>query len=131
MVSVFAPVGHLFVLSNQLPGSPQAQKIALEPESGNLTFRQRCDHGIMSELFPRVNIGHMNLDNRHFENGEGVPQGVAVMGPGTGINNNGIDLLLVGLVDLLTDRSLEIGLEGLDTAPQLLCQFSKVFVDFI
>ena len=116
---------------NQLHCCPQAQEIGVEPESGDLTSRKRCNHGIMPKLLPCVDIGHMDFDNGHLENRQGIPQSVTIMGPGTGIDDHCICLVQMGLVDLFTDLSLMIGLEALQFNTQFFCKVPQSLIDLI
>jgi hypothetical protein len=73
----------------------------------------------------------MNLRDGNRQNGRGVPQGIAVMGPGAGVDENGINSLLVRLMDLLSDRAFVIRLEGLDGAAEFFPQHLQFPIDLI
>jgi hypothetical protein len=42
----------------------KCEPISIRTETGDLSEDHRSDHGMMTELLSRVNIGEMNLDRR-------------------------------------------------------------------
>ena len=115
-------------LIQQRHGGPEAEEVALKTEY-DLPLGQRRDDRMATKFFPRVDVGHVNLHDGSRQNGQGVPQGVAVMRPGASVDENGIDPLLVRIMDLPADRPFIIRLEGFDGAAQLLPQRLQFPID--
>jgi hypothetical protein len=57
----------LRLLTNQFHGGPQPQEVGVDSESGDLTPRDRRNHGVMPELLPCVDIGHVGFDNEDLQ----------------------------------------------------------------
>src|SRR4030042_3285951 len=98
----------------RFPCGPQTEEVTVDAEAGHLTLGQRCNHRIAAEFFPGMDVGHVDFHDGNLQNRQGVPKGVAVMGPCARIDDDRIDTLPVRLMDLFAEFSFMIGLEGLD-----------------
>ena len=70
----------------------EAQQVAVHAEPGDLALGDLRDHRDMPERLPRVDVRDVDLDDRHVEDRQRVPDGVAVMRPGARVDDDGIDL---------------------------------------
>jgi hypothetical protein len=85
---------------------------------------------MMPELFPRVDVRHMDLHDGHGQDRKGVTDAVAVVRPCTGVDDHTVELFQKGLVDALAHRTFAVGLEAHDFDAQLLAELLQVIVDF-
>ena len=58
----------------------------------------------MAEFFPFVDVGDVNLDF-------GVPEGVAVVGEGAGVDDESFGVVVVGFLDFVDEGAFVVALE--------------------
>ncbi len=76
--------------TKELVGRIQGHNIAIRTKTTDLPYTDRRHDGLMAKLFALVDIRQMHLDSRHTAGGNGVADGNAVVGIGTGVNNDAI-----------------------------------------
>src|SRR5262245_13519868 len=97
----------------------QRQQIAVDAETADLPADDRSDHGMRAEGLAGVDVRHVQLDDRHREHREGVAQAVAVVSPGAGVDQYGVDVLAECAVNPFAQIPLVVGLKALDFHAQL------------
>ena len=86
--------------------------VAVQAQAADLPHAGGGGDAFMAELLPLVDIGDVHLDAGHVHRLEGVQDGVAVVGEGPGIHDDGV-VHPVGGVDGVDDGPLVVGLEAL------------------
>lgn len=99
------------VVLDQFVSRPEPQQVAVDPKSTDLTLGDFSENRVAPEFIPGMDIGHMHFDDGRLEDTKGVQDSIAVMGPGTGVDDNRIDLFIMGTVDALHHFTFMIGLE--------------------
>src|SRR6266480_695523 len=107
----------------------QAKQVAVDAEAADLTLRDSCHDRVMAKLLAGVDVRHVHLDDRRRENRKRVPDAVAVVRPGAGVDEHGVDLVGEAFVDALAHRGFAVGLEALDRHPELLAERLQLSVD--
>ena len=97
----------------------QRRKIAPFAKAADLSLAHGSNHGGVAKFLSLMNVGQMHLHRRQADRRNGVPDGIAVMGVGSGINHDSV-LGAVGLMDPVDQRSLMVGLKNFKLNPQLL-----------
>ena len=77
---------------------------------------------MVPEIFSRMHVGHVHLDHGDFQYGEGIGNGMAVMRPGSGIDDDGLYVLIRSLVDALHHDAFVIGLKTFHRSAKFLAQ---------
>ena len=77
---------------------------------------------MVAEGFPGMDIGHVQLDHRTSQNRYGIAQGDAVMCPGSGVNQNRIDLVKKRSMHAFAHLAFMIRLKTLDLGAELSAQ---------
>ena len=114
-------------LLSVLPQEINSLQISVQSLSVDLSAAHRCCHGNPAELFSVRNVGNMNLHLGDIHAGQRIPDGVAVVRIGTGIDHNPLRIVKIGFLDPVNDGSLMIALKDLNIIPGLL----RLFVDQI
>lgn len=65
----------------------------------------------MAEFFPFVDVGDVNLDFGDFYGCQGVPEGVAVVGEGAGVDDDSFGVVVVGFLDFVDEGAFVVALE--------------------
>jgi hypothetical protein len=90
IVERFLPRGSLPCGRN---GGTEPQKIVVGAESADLTPDDFGETAGMPERLTGVDVRHVEFDDRHGEDGQRIAFAEAVMCPGTGINEHGVQLV--------------------------------------
>ena len=87
---------------------PQCEQIALNPEPTNLPFDDIGEHRVVPERLPRMNVRHVQFDDRTGEDRKRVADAIAVMCPRARIDQHSVLVLFVSAMDALaTLRTIE------------------------
>src|ERR1700674_1300431 len=121
---------------SRLPGflrgrnrGPKSQQIAVHAETADLSLYDLGEHGVMPKCLAGVDVRHVDLDDRHGENGQRVADAIAVVRPRTGVDEHRGDLLLKAAVNPLTHFLFAVGLETDHFDAKLLAQCLQARVD--
>ena len=98
----------------------QGQQITVSAEAADLTFDNFGKHGVVTESFTGMDVGHVQLDHRASEHGQGIANGIAVMGPSASIDQDCVDFVGIGLMNAFAHVTFVVGLKALDLGTQLL-----------
>ena len=67
-----------------------------------------------------MHVGHVDLQDRALQNGQCIPDSVAVVGPCPRVDEDCIDAFEVGLVDALRHGAFKVRLEALNFSAECL-----------
>ena len=104
--------------------------IAEAAEAGDGADTDRSDDGGVTEFLTLVDIGHMYLHHRKRNGGDGIAQGISIMGKGTGIENNTV-ILQGSLVYAVDENALVIRLNEIEGDAERGCRVVQNVVDFV
>src|SRR5579871_5950077 len=111
-------------------GGIQRQQIAQRTQPHDLPRNDWRNHRMTAKFFARVYIGQMHFDYRQADCGDGVPNGITIMGKRARIDNHRISPF-TGILDRVDDLTLMIGLEDPDLYPLLLSARFDLTVDLV
>ena len=83
----------------------------------------------MPELLARVDVRHVDLDDGNREDGKGVPNPVAVVGPCARVDEHSVHFLDERLVDPFTHHAFAVRLEAHNFDTELLRERPQLPVD--
>ena len=101
---------------------PQTQKITFHAKSADAARTHRGKHRMVAKGLARVDIGHVYLNHRHGQYGQGIGQGVAVVRPGSGVDDNRIYPFGQGLMDAFNHGPFVIGLKARNSDVKIFCK---------
>src|SRR6185369_10127848 len=83
-----------------------------------------------AEWLARMDVRHVQLDDRHGEHRERIAQAVAVVSPGAGVDQHGVDVLAERTMDPFAHLAFVVGLKAFDLRAELLAEREQPGVDF-
>ena len=81
-------------------------------EAADVAHARADGHGIVPEALPAIVVGQMHLHAGNAAAGDGVAQGVAVVGQRAGIDDQPVVMLEMGLLNPVDELALGIGLKA-------------------
>src|SRR5262249_3554665 len=105
------------------------EQVAVDAEARDLPLRDSGDHGVMAPFLPGVDVGHVHLDDRACQDGKSIADTVAVVGPRARVDQDAVDLVVVGLVNALAHLGLAVGLERSQLDAELPGERLELLVD--
>jgi hypothetical protein len=84
---------------------------------------------LVAEGLAGLHVGHVQFHHRDGQHRQCIADGVAVVGPGTGVDEHSIGALQLGPVDTLAHRALIVGLEAFQLRAQFLAERLEPLVD--
>ena len=85
----------------------------------------------MTKRLTRMDVGHVQFHDRASQNRQRVANAVAVMGPGTRVDQHRIHPIGVALVDALAHSAFMVGLVGLHRHPEFSTEGRQAGIYFV
>jgi hypothetical protein len=124
-ISFFAPRPHA------ADGRAQREQVAVHAETGDLALNDLGEHRVVPERLARVDVRHVQLDDRAGQDRQRISQPVAVVRPCASVDQDGIHLIEEGLVDAFDHLAFVVGLKVLDIDAKFPSQRDDLIVDLV
>jgi hypothetical protein len=98
-------------------GGFQAQNVRIWAKSRNLSLANGGDQRMVTEFFPRVDVGEVDFDGRNTDRRDGIAEGDAGMSVGGCVQDDDVKLTF-GLLNPSDEFALAIGLAEVDCGVQ-------------
>lgn len=76
----------------------------------------------MPKLLPRMDIAHVDLDERDLHGQQRIAQRDRVVRQAAGVDDDGVDVVVAGGMDAVDEGALVVGLEGVEGGAEGGCE---------